>query len=391
MPGGGVPARRPRHVRRGQPRRSTSTSPPSRRSSSRSPSTRRSSTSPAPARCSATASTIAHRLRDDDPRRARPDVLGRRRHEQVPRQAGVGRGQAAGDARRRAARARACSRCAPGEELAYLHAAAGRAGCGASARRRWRACERMGVDHRRRPRRPRPAGRRSARSAGPTASTSSTSPTAATTGRSSPSATSSRSATRRRSPTTSTTSPTCAASWSASPTPWPPACARHGIGARTLTLKVRDGGVRDDHPGDDASAARSTPPTPSSRAVTPLLDHVDLAAGVRLLGVSASQVRRAGRAARLRRPASAAGPAGDRGRSARWSDASRAIDDVRERFGAAAIGPASSVATGAGRVAGGCASCARAPSSGVPTTRRDGAADRRATVARVEESPENMG
>ena len=33
--------------------------------------------------------------------------------------------------------------------------------------------------------------------------------------------------------------------------------------------------------------------------------------------------------------------------AARWHDASRAIDGVRERFGAAAIGPASSVAAGA--------------------------------------------
>ena len=36
-----------------------------------------------------------------------------------------------------------------------------------------------------------------------------------------------------------------------------------GTGARTLTLKVRDGGFTHDHPGDDGRRRRSTPPTPS--------------------------------------------------------------------------------------------------------------------------------
>jgi DNA polymerase IV len=111
----------------------------------------------------------------------------------------------------------------------------------------------------------------------------------------------------------------------------------HGVGARTITLKVRDGGFTTitrattlAGPVDTADAI--------VRAATPLLEHVDLAAGVRLLGVSASRFGPPAEQLRLDDPDDAPG---------RWSEASRAIDGVRERFGAAAIGPASSVAVGA--------------------------------------------
>jgi DNA polymerase-4 len=112
-----------------------------------------------------------------------------------------------------------------------------------------------------------------------------------------------------------------------------------GTGARTLTLKVRDGGFTTitrattlAGPVDTADAIVA--------AVVPLLDHVDLAAGVRLLGVSASRFGAPAEQLRFE-DAEQAGP-----RNARWREASRAIDGVRERFGAAAIGPASSVAAG---------------------------------------------
>jgi DNA polymerase IV len=111
----------------------------------------------------------------------------------------------------------------------------------------------------------------------------------------------------------------------------------HGVGARTITLKVRDGGFTTitrattlAGPVDTADAV--------IRAAIPLLEHVDLAAGVRLLGVSASKFGPPAEQLRLDDPDPVA---------ARWSEASRAIDGVRERFGAAAIGPASSVAAGA--------------------------------------------
>ena len=117
-----------------------------------------------------------------------------------------------------------------------------------------------------------------------------------------------------------------------------------GIGARTLTLKVRDGGF-----GTITRARTVGGPIDTAdgivRAMTPLLDQIDLAGGVRLLGLSASRFGAA--AEQLDFEDLAGGEADERaGRSARWSDASRAIDGVRARFGTAAIGPASSVAVG---------------------------------------------
>ena len=98
--------------------RSSATSP---RWSSRSRSTRRSSTSPARRGCSATAPrsppTSARRGADE----LRLHLLGRRGPEQVPRQAGLGGGQAAG---RRPAGSRPGSASwwsRRGEELAFLH------------------------------------------------------------------------------------------------------------------------------------------------------------------------------------------------------------------------------------------------------------------------------
>jgi DNA polymerase IV len=118
----------------------------------------------------------------------------------------------------------------------------------------------------------------------------------------------------------------------------------HGSGARTLTLKVRDGSF-----------------TTSTRAVTlagavdvadaivtalrPLVDAIDLAAGVRLLGVSASRFATPGE--QLRLDGMVTGDSEQRSAPrTRRNDASRAIDRVRDRFGDSAIGPASSVARG---------------------------------------------
>ena len=111
-------------LRRGQRAGHGRCSGRSRRWSSRSRSTRRSSTSPAPAGCTATGPDD----RRHDPARGSletggPHVLGRRRAEQVPGQAGVRGGQAEGvaDAARARARAsrssrrarssRSCTRC----------------------------------------------------------------------------------------------------------------------------------------------------------------------------------------------------------------------------------------------------------------------------------------
>ena len=102
-----------------------------------------------------------------------------------------------------------------------------------------------------------------------------------------------------------------------------------GMGARTFTLKVRDGGFR------TITRAATLPQAVDSadavlEVVVPLLDHVDLAAGVRLLGVSASKF---------------ATPTEQLSFDdlARRDDTSRAVDDVRRRFGDDAIGRASTV------------------------------------------------
>ena len=185
--------------------------------------------------------TIARRLRAGDPRRPRPDLLGRRRRRTSSSPSWPRSTPSRGRRPTACGPGPACSRSARASELAYLHPLpVGRLwGVGPAT------LDAAAADGRRRPSAtsPRSTRRPSIGALGRAhGRTSSTSPTAATTGRSSPSGRSSRSATRRRSPTTSTTSPTCAARSSGSPTPSPAGCAPTGLGARTLTLKVRDGG-----------------------------------------------------------------------------------------------------------------------------------------------------
>jgi DNA polymerase-4 len=112
-----------------------------------------------------------------------------------------------------------------------------------------------------------------------------------------------------------------------------------GLTARTVTIKVRF--------HDFATITRShTLPVgvatgPELAAVaTVLLDTVDPGAGVRLFGLSASNLEVAGG----RQLSFAEGD--DTG----WHRASRAVDAVRRRFGDAAVGPASLVAPGGLRV-----------------------------------------
>jgi len=102
------------------------------------------------------------------------------------------------------------------------------------------------------------------------------------------------------------------------------------VTGRTVTLKVRFGDFRTitrslTLPGavDDAPALR--------RSAGALLDGVDTTAGVRLLGVSVSQLVEGG--ARQLTLDDVTEPAG-------WGEASRVVDEIRARYGAAAIGPA---------------------------------------------------
>ena len=120
VPARGVPARRPRSVRVGQRRgqRHLHVDHAAGRAARRS--TRRSSTSPAALRLLGPGAAIAA----DDPRRVWDELaaalLGRGRAEQVPRQAGVGGGQAAATPTA-SAPGMGVVEVLPGSELAFLH------------------------------------------------------------------------------------------------------------------------------------------------------------------------------------------------------------------------------------------------------------------------------
>jgi len=131
-----------------------------------------------------------------------------------------------------------------------------------------------------------------------------------------------------------------------------------GLGARTMTLKVRFAGF--------ATITRSvTLPGPVATAaaildaVGPLLTAIDPTPGVRLIGVHASNLdafasgtSASGQAAEqlslddmfsTTAAASPHTPTRSTATANDWVDASTAIDAIRERFGSTAIGPASTV------------------------------------------------
>ena len=114
----------------------------------------------------------------------------------------------------------------------------------------------------------------------------------------------------------------------------------HDLGARTFTLKVRDGGFTTTTRAVTLPGSIDTAPAIVA-ATVPLLSAVDLAAGVRLLGLAASKF-----APPAEQLALELGDDTTPDVPGQWRVASLAIDGVRERFGDAAIGPASSVATG---------------------------------------------
>ena len=104
----------------------------------------------------------------------------------------------------------------------------------------------------------------------------------------------------------------------------------HSLVGRTVQVKVRFGDFRTitrslslGVPADDASTLLHSART--------LLDQVDPTPGVRLLGLSVSGLSDAG-TRQLTLADAARGPG--------WEEAGRTIDEIRERFGADAIGPA---------------------------------------------------
>jgi len=112
-----------------------------------------------------------------------------------------------------------------------------------------------------------------------------------------------------------------------------------GLGARTISLKVRDGTF------DTITRARTLPRAVDTAAaiadvVLPMMERLDVTGGVRLLGVSASKF--ATPSEQLQFDGLSDDPGAEQ---ATRIDASDAIDHVRGRFGSAAIGPASALSS----------------------------------------------
>ncbi len=115
----------------------------------------------------------------------------------------------------------------------------------------------------------------------------------------------------------------------------------HGVGARTITLKLRF---------DDFTTISRAVTMPSALDTAPailaassgLLAQVDLGRGVRLVGVSASNF------AMPAEQLTMDGLFDDAPQPDDWDAASDAIDEIRSRFGPGAIGPASVATTTAG-------------------------------------------
>lgn len=113
-----------------------------------------------------------------------------------------------------------------------------------------------------------------------------------------------------------------------------------GLAARTVTVKVRF----HDHATITRSHTTADPVDTGPeivRVATALLEQVDPSAGVRLLGVSVSGLAR-GAARQLSLGQVPAAPS--------WAEASRAVDEVRSRFGEGAVGPAALLGEGGMRV-----------------------------------------
>jgi DNA polymerase-4 len=105
-----------------------------------------------------------------------------------------------------------------------------------------------------------------------------------------------------------------------------------GMVARTVSIKVRFGDFRTITRSTTLPAAVDDGPVVAHHALA-LLGGVDPTPGVRLLGVTVSGLLEG--AGRQLSFDDAAGPS--------WGNASGAVDAIRERFGAAAIGPAAAV------------------------------------------------
>jgi DNA polymerase-4 len=115
----------------------------------------------------------------------------------------------------------------------------------------------------------------------------------------------------------------------------------HGGAARTITVKLKFADFTTITRSRTVPLAVTTAHAILAEAV-PLLEAVRLKMGVRLLGISVSNL--APQAEQLSLDLLSGGESGESGTSEQdWVAASDAVDKVRNRFGSAAIGPASSV------------------------------------------------
>jgi DNA polymerase IV len=136
-----------------------------------------------------------------------------------------------------------------------------------------------------------------------------------------------------------------------------------GTGARTLTLKVRFAGFDTITRSVTLSSAIDTA-AEIVQHVEPLLQSIDPGPGVRLLGVSTSNFGAVAQQLSLMDDASLmagvrsaqspgsdhAAPVAVTASAAEWRLAETTVDDIRKRFGAAAIGPGSGLSTAGLRV-----------------------------------------
>ncbi|MDZ7673676.1 MAG: DNA polymerase IV [Acidimicrobiales bacterium] len=112
---------------------------------------------------------------------------------------------------------------------------------------------------------------------------------------------------------------------------------RHGLPGRTVTIKVRYGDFSTITRSSTVSTPIDTGPS-IVRAASALLDRVDVGAGIRLLGVSLSNLVEAA-PRQLSLDDLGAAPATDADGGA-WRAVTDVVDAVRERFGSGAMRPA---------------------------------------------------
>ena len=113
---------------------------------------------------------------------------------------------------------------------------------------------------------------------------------------------------------------------------------RQGVGARTITLKLRFATFETISRSVTLPSAVTTAPAITA-AVEPLLAPIDPSPGIRLVGVSGSNLGPPTEQLSLFDDDAAPSPEA-------WNSASSALDDIRNRFGTAAIGPASTMRGG---------------------------------------------